>query len=194
MIGALLTGGTSSRFGTDGVHRDKAAIIGGSVRDALRQAGLDPVVCVGGAVGKQLGLVTIPDRRPGAGPLAGLASLLLWAGPDPALVVPCDLPLLAATHLGPLLAAANDSANVGHAIVARVDGVVHHSIAVWPPNHGRDFWQAVSDGQSAMRYALELVPWRGVEIHPDAVRDADTPGELHRLSPRLADRADPDHR
>lgn len=174
MIAAILTGGASTRFGSD-----KALAMGGVVRDAVRGAGCDPVVAVGGDAGDALGLITVPDRRPGEGPLAALASVLLWAGPERVLVLPCDLPLLRAEYLAPLLAAAYDEQTpLRTAVVAMADGSVAHSVAVWPGSVGRLLWQAVERGDRALRVALELLEWRGVEIDERAVLDADTQVDL----------------
>ncbi len=155
--------------------------MGGVVRDALRAAGCDPVVAVGGTAGDRLGLVTVPDRRPGEGPLAALASVLLWAGPERVLVLPCDLPLLRAEHLQPLLeAAADPSLRANEAVIARIDGRPAHDIGIWPGTMGRRLWQAVDDGERAHRTALDLVEWRGVEVDEIGFGDADTPDELAR--------------
>ncbi len=176
MIAAILTGGASRRFGSD-----KALVMGASVRDAVRGAGFDPVVAVGGSAGPTLGLITVADRRPGAGPLAALGSVLLWAGPEPVLVLPCDLPLLRGEHLAPLVASFTDpSLASGHAVVAQVNMDVEHSLAIWPGGHGRVVWQAVERGERALRVALDLMPWRAVELDPAALADADSPDELVR--------------
>ncbi len=173
MIAAILTGGASSRFGTD-----KALVMGGGVRDAARDLGCDPVVAVGGTAGPALGLITIPDRRPGAGPLAALASVLLWAGPEHVLVLPCDLPLLTGDHLRPLVDAAR---HPDTAVIAEVGGSAAHSVGVWPGSAGRRLWQAVERGERALQTALDLVQWVAVPLDPSALRDADTAADLALL-------------
>lgn len=52
----------------------------------------------------QMDLPCLPDHFPGFGPLAGFHAGLLVAGDAGILVLPCDLPLLRAEHLAPLLA------------------------------------------------------------------------------------------
>ena len=72
--GAVLTGGRSSRMG-----RDKATLpvdgvpMAARVADALRRAGAEPVLAVGGdqAALEALGLTWVADRHPGEGPSGG---------------------------------------------------------------------------------------------------------------------------
>ena len=163
--------------------------MGASVRDALRGAGADPVVAVGGTSGPVLGVITVPDRRPGEGPLAGLASALIWAGPAPVLAVACDLPLLTSAHLGALIEAFEHETHPSdHALVATVEGVPAPTVAIWPGSSGRPLWRAVERGERALRQVLELVPWRGFELPEAASSDADTPAEL---AEHLAESGDP---
>ncbi|MGH9111551.1 MAG: molybdenum cofactor guanylyltransferase, partial [Acidimicrobiales bacterium] len=92
--GAVLCGGRSRRMG-----RDKALIrIDGvpmvvRVADALRAAGATDVFAVGRdpEALAELGLVTVADDRPGAGPVAGIATALAHACEDLVLVAGCDL-------------------------------------------------------------------------------------------------------
>lgn len=93
--GAVLTGGRSSRMG-----RDKAIVpVGGvpmaaRVAEALRQAGAEPVMAVGGdqAALEALGLTWVADRHPGEGPLGGIVSTF-------AAVADLDLVAILATDL-----------------------------------------------------------------------------------------------
>ncbi len=175
LIGAVLTGGRSSRFG-----RDKALVdvegqpMGSRIVTALRDTGADPVVAVGGSAGSTLGVPTVADRRPGEGPLAALATILVWARRGLVVVVPCDLPLLRAEHLGPLVAAASPE----RAAVAVVGGRPQPSVACWPAPLGPSLLSMLAEGRRAWRDALEAGPWIGVEVPADAVADADTPSEL----------------
>jgi molybdopterin-guanine dinucleotide biosynthesis protein A len=175
----VLCGGRSSRFG-----RDKAlapfgsSTVGGRVVAALRGAGIDPVVAIGGSAGDAIGLPTVPDRRPGEGPLGGLATALLWARRGWVVVVPCDLPLLGVEHVELLLAAGPEDRRP---IVATVDGRPNVSLSLWPADAGRRILELVDGGERRFRAALEGERWRGVEVPAVALADADTPEELARL-------------
>ena len=95
--GYVLCGGASRRMG-----RDKALVpvdgvaMARRVADALRAAGAERVVAVGGdgPALRELGVDTRPDRWPGEGPLGGLVTALgdLGPGASPvAVVLSCDL-------------------------------------------------------------------------------------------------------
>ncbi len=176
--GAVLVGGRSTRFG-----RDKAVADAGGrplalhAVLALRDAGIDPVIAVGGTAGAALGLPTVADRHPGQGPLGGLITALRWAGRGLVVVVPCDLPLLRAAHVRSLVAAAGPD----RAAVAEVEGRPQPSVACWPASWARSLQQHFDDGARAWRTALSAGEWRPVPMAPEAVADADTPEALDRL-------------
>src|SRR5262245_62947407 len=107
--GAVLCGGRSRRMG-----RDKALIpVGGTpmaqrVADALWVAGASDVVGVGREPGAlaSVGLATVPDDRPDAGPAAGIVTALARAGGDEmVMVVGCDLVAPSPAAMGVTVAA-----------------------------------------------------------------------------------------
>ncbi|MEZ5407200.1 MAG: molybdenum cofactor guanylyltransferase [Acidimicrobiales bacterium] len=184
VVGAVLVGGRSSRFGTDKALADAGGRpLGLRVADALRQGGADPVVAVGGRAGSRLGLVTVPDRTADQGPLAGLASILLWARTGLVVVAPCDLPLLSGRHVAALVAAAGtDPRRAG---VATTGGAGRQrpqpSLACWPAAAGPLIQRLVDDGHRAWRDALTVVEWAPVPLPPEAMADADTPASLQAI-------------
>ncbi|NNE96841.1 MAG: molybdenum cofactor guanylyltransferase, partial [Acidimicrobiales bacterium] len=96
VAGAVLAGGASSRFGTDkSLASTPAGPLAGIAVQALRQAGIDPVVLIGASseVSAKLGVPTVPDLMPGEGPLGALWTALRWAsGVTRVVVIPCDMP------------------------------------------------------------------------------------------------------
>ena len=178
LAGGVLCGGASVRFGSD---KALAAVghahLGTVVATAMRDAGIDPVVALGGSAGHQLGLPVVPDRTPGEGPLAALAGALSWAGEGWLLVTPCDLPLITSSHLEKLVG--NLAAD--RARVAVVDDQPQPSVAVWPTNWARRMQLAVDHGQRSFRHALTLGEWDPVQLPAEALADADTREELDRL-------------
>ncbi len=185
VLGAVLCGGQSRRFGSDKALADAGGRpLASWVVEALRQAGADPVVAVGGTAGVELGLPTVADRAPGEGPLAALATVLLWARSGLVVVAPCDLPLLRAEHVLLLIEAARQ----GGPAVAEIDGTPQPSLACWPASIGPAVQRLVAGGQRSWRAALDIGPWIGVVLPPEAMIDADTPASLaaaisHRSPP-----------
>lgn len=100
--GAVLTGGASTRMGTD-----KAFVeVGGRplarvAVDALREAGAAEILAVGGD-GDRLrrevdpALEPVADRWPGQGPLGGITTALAAARESIVVVLACDLPRVSA--------------------------------------------------------------------------------------------------
>ena len=178
IVGAVLCGGQSRRFGADKALADAGGRpLASIVIAALRGAGADPVLAIGGTAGPELGLPTVADRHPGAGPLAGLATALRWASSGLVVVVPCDLPLLTADHLRLLIDNASDS----HAAVALRHGQPQPSVVCWPASHGQGVQALVDGGARAWRAALTAGPWVGVALPEAATADADTPAALASL-------------
>ncbi len=89
---AVLAGGSSRRMG-----RDKALIeIDGDamvlrVVDEARRAGAREVLVVGRPPGAWPGVVSVPDRYPGEGPLGGVITALGLISTQILVLMPCDL-------------------------------------------------------------------------------------------------------
>lgn len=198
VVGAVLCGGRSRRFGSDKALAPTGdGTMGQRVVDAMRGAGMDPVVAVGGDAGAALGLITVPDRWPGLGPLGGLATVLRWARRGDVLVVPCDLPLLDQETVSRLLDARHRIRPQGgpeaeRVIVAAVDGEPRHSLAIWPAGQARTVRRLVDDGERRFRAALDAIGWVPVEVLPAGLDDADTPQQLDELLDRSRGRATPE--
>lgn len=122
MLGAVLVGGRGLRLGgskadtpvagTPMVQRVAAAVGAVATHTCL----------VGRAPSTDLGLPTLPDRIPDAGPLGGLEAALVQAkaqGLDAVLLVACDLPML---EPGPLARLAEELGDGAAVAPAREDG------------------------------------------------------------------------
>ena len=107
VAGFILAGGESSRMG-----RDKALLEIGGIALLVRTARLveaiaGPPVVIGGADAcRSVGLRSIADDFPGAGPLGGIATALRASNAAWNLVVACDLPYLTKEWLDFLVARA----------------------------------------------------------------------------------------
>ncbi|HTY35871.1 MAG TPA: molybdenum cofactor guanylyltransferase [Bacteroidota bacterium] len=96
IIGAVLTGGKSSRMGTDKAllpFRDRP-LVQGAV-ETLRQV-FSTVVLVGGDRNayELHGVNFLPDIFSDCGPLAGIHAALTYARPHPVYVLACDTPFV----------------------------------------------------------------------------------------------------
>jgi len=98
LLGAVLAGGASRRYGRDKAHE----LVGGvsmlerAVR-VLREAFDDVVVVAGARLDPPAGVRVVPDLRANSGPLAGLEAALREAhrvGCEGVFLLGCDLPLV----------------------------------------------------------------------------------------------------
>lgn len=118
IVGAILAGGASRRFGSPkALARVDGVRVIDRVWSALRDS-VDEVVLIANdpALFADVGLPTVADRVPGLGPLGGIDAALRWAagrGAAGALCVSCDLPFASPALLREI--AARGSAT--HAVV-----------------------------------------------------------------------------
>ena len=109
LLGVILAGGGSRRFG-----RDKALVplagrpMAAWVLAALRQSTADQVIITPErVVAETLEIRGGPDRIPGAGPLGGLHAALSWAreeGRGGVFLIACDLPLISGSLIRRIVA------------------------------------------------------------------------------------------
>ncbi|HEX3563979.1 MAG TPA: molybdenum cofactor guanylyltransferase [Acidimicrobiales bacterium] len=185
VAGLLLTGGASRRMGTD-----KASIVLADGRTcaqtvAARLAEVaDPVLEIGpGATG----LTAVPDDRPGAGPLAALATgwaALVGSGhAGPVLVLACDLPRVTVAVLELLARASGDDT-----VVPVVGGRPQPLCARFGPASLDQCQRLLDEGRRSLMALLDVTPvvWLGPEVWSEVVdeqcfADMDTPEDLVRV-------------
>lgn len=188
--GILLTGGASSRMGTD-----KALLLVAGQPNARRLAALlsrvaHPVVEVGPAVS---GLASVREDPPGGGPLVAVAcggrALRALGHAGPALVLACDLPFVDEDLLVFLAGREGDAS-----VIPDVSGRSQPLCARWSAVD-----LAVAGALSAAgERALRSVPWDPATDRPDesswssvvsprAFADVDTPDDLARFGFSLED-------
>ncbi|HEU4960279.1 MAG TPA: molybdenum cofactor guanylyltransferase [Sphingomonas sp.] len=105
ILGAVIAGGRSSRFGSDKAE----ALLDGKPLVEHAAAAIRPHVSEIVLVGRERdGWTSLPDRpRPGLGPLGGIAAALLYGkthGHDRVLTIGCDMPHIPAELIGALIA------------------------------------------------------------------------------------------
>lgn len=189
LIGAILTGGASRRFGDE----DKAAIVGPLVLDALRAAGVDPIVAIGGSPGV-LPIPTVADRYPGEGPLGALATSLTFARTGWVVVATCDLARLDGITVSTVIDAL-DPDEPDTAVIAAVDGDPTVMLGCWPASWASRLHRAVREGERRYRHALTIGPVITVDVARDRVEDVDdraTFDTLHSTGGAVPGRSMPD--
>jgi molybdopterin-guanine dinucleotide biosynthesis protein A len=174
---AVLTGGASRRMG-----RAKATLAIDGIAMARRvgaaaaAAGADRVVAVGLAVD---GLDHLADEHPGAGPLGAVVTALRWAGPDPVVVLACDLLQPSPAAVAQAIAVLVDDPAAAVAVPV-VDGRAQWLHAAWRPQAALGALEtAFAAGERSIHGAVSsLVVARYEEADPVAFGDADTIADL----------------
>jgi molybdopterin-guanine dinucleotide biosynthesis protein A len=179
--GAVLCGGASRRMG-----RDKALLpldgraMAARVADALRAAGAAQVLAIGGDADALagLGLDVRPDSHPGDGPLPATITALLAAEEDAVLVVSCDL-----VHPDAEAMAATVRALVEHpgaiGAVPVDDGHRQWTHAAWRSDAAHALTGAYERGDRSLKRAgADLLIFELAGLDPEALLDADEPGDL----------------
>jgi molybdenum cofactor guanylyltransferase len=191
--GAILTGGRSSRFGSD----KAVAVVDGRamarrVADALDGAGAAEVFAVGGDVIAlaALGITTIADRRPGEGPLDGLITALGAASNDLVVVLACDLPFVTSGLIGALVravraVAVGTVARVGERVpdvaLAETGGRLEPLVGCWRTASCLPVLErAFATGQRAVHQALAGLSTTAVVASPDTVVNVNRSDDLER--------------
>jgi molybdenum cofactor guanylyltransferase len=183
--GAILTGGTSSRMGTDKALLEvggRALVTVGA--DALREAGAAEVLAIGGDLDRLRahGLDAHPDDHPGEGPLGGLLTALRLASTDRVVILACDMPGIDGPAVAALVHAldADPDADVAAAMLAgRPQGLT----AAYRRRASTLLERAFADGERAVRRAiagLAVVAVGG--IAPTSLADVDRPDDLRRYA------------
>jgi len=131
-------------------------------------------------------LRVIPDLHRDLGPAMALHSVLSFAIAekfDAVLVTPVDMPDLTSTHLAELLdnASSDNAAHDRPTCALTQDGRPHPMVCVYPTTLAREVAEvAHSDHRSLHRWLL-TTPYRGMSLPPAALRNVNTPDQLHPL-------------
>jgi molybdopterin-guanine dinucleotide biosynthesis protein A len=168
LLGAVLAGGRSSRFGSDkalALH-DGRALIDHVIAALSRES--DSIVIVGR---DWPGLAHIPDfPTAGLGPLGGLCAALHHAaanGFDHVLSAGCDLPSLPANLVASLLPAPAHALN-------------QPTIGLWPTSLATALDAHIASGQRSLHGWAAACGARAVDVGP--LPNINTPGDLSNLA------------
>jgi molybdopterin-guanine dinucleotide biosynthesis protein A len=152
--------------------RDKALVevdgvaMGDRVAAALRAAGAREVARIG---------TDVADLYPGEGPLGGIITALRWAGDEPVVIAPCDMPWIEEQHVRTVAAALTDDVDVA------VAGD-QHLFAAWNPSALAALEAAFAEGERAPKRALTRLRVATVALGDGPwSKDVDTPDDLSPL-------------
>jgi molybdopterin-guanine dinucleotide biosynthesis protein A len=149
------------------------------VAAALRAAGADPVVAVGGDVAALAarGLTVWPDGHPGEGPLGAIATVLALALTPVVVVAACDLPWLDEASVAAVLAALAGAPGAAVA-VARTDRTEPLLSAWRVAAAGPVVAAAFAAGERAVHAALDRLAVVEVAVAAGPLRNVNRPGDL----------------
>jgi molybdopterin-guanine dinucleotide biosynthesis protein A len=187
--GAILVGGRSRRMG----EPKTSLVLPNGEPMGERMVRLVSLVCgetllVGGADGLTPALAELPridDRRPGLGPVQGIAALLASERADVYLVTGCDQPLLLPSLLASLLAASGTGA-----AVFRLPGRTDPEplpVAI-PASARREAIRAVDEGRLALGELVRRIHPRVLDVPQERLfcfRNVNTRADAR--DPKLAD-------
>lgn len=182
LCGAVLCGGASRRMGTDKALLPVDGVaMAVRVATALRAAGCDPVVAIGGDVEAlaALGLHVVPDEFPGEGPLGGVVTALdHFARAAAVAIVACDLPHLTAGSVAALVAALRGSPDHQVDVAMAAADRAQPACAVWSPRVGGMMRASFHAGERRLTAALDSIDTVVVTVDPQDLANVNTPRDL----------------
>jgi molybdopterin-guanine dinucleotide biosynthesis protein A len=156
------------------------------VVDALVDAGAEDVVLVGASdeLAEALALAVVPDTWPGEGPLAGIATALVWAeGRDPASIVviaACDQPALGGDDLRTLVRCMEAGKEGTAAAFVTSDGRRHPIPAAYLASTASRVRGLLESGERRADAAFEALGVVDVPVPDNTIIDLDTPDDVAR--------------
>jgi molybdenum cofactor guanylyltransferase len=183
--GAVLTGGASTRMGTDkALLVVEGRALASVAAAALADAGAAEVLAIGGDLDalRALGLDARPDEHPGEGPLGGIITALGVATHDITVVLACDMPAIDRPAVAALVAALQADPDADMA--AARDGDRLQVLTAAYRSRVRPVLEARFDeGERAVRRATEsLVVVAVDDLEPATLADVDRPADLRRYA------------
>lgn len=179
VLGAVLAGGASSRMG-----RTKATVevdgrpLASRAVDALRAAGVDSVVMIGGDPTELdvLGVPVVPDLWPNEGPVGGVLTALAFAREtgdlDRVVVLSCDLDRITGASVGALLSESDGLVSV--AATERLEPLC----AVWAVGAEPFVAELFAAGERALHRIIGHLPHVTVTVDDAEMHNVNRPEDL----------------
>lgn len=191
-VGAILTGGASTRMG-----RDKALLsvegvpLAARLARVLRSAGASEVFTVGGnhEALAALELRHVPDETPHEGPLGGILAALNAATEEAVVIVACDMPWIE-VHDVERLVAAMGSVDV---LLSAAQGQLQPLLSVWSRTSRGRLSELFARGERSAQRAANTLTTKVVDLGAGRwSQDLDTPADYERATRRRPDVGDVD--
>ena len=149
------------------------------VAAALAAAGCAPVVLVGGdgALLARIGLPTVADQWPDAGPAGGVLTALTATSTELVVVASCDLPLLEPAVVRTVVDAL--AADPGLGVAVATTDRAQLSLTAWRRSVALDPLRARwESGDRALHELVAAVPSAAVTVPSAPLRNVNTPDQL----------------
>lgn len=182
ITGIILSGGKSSRMGTDKgfLKFNGKSFVQHSI-DALKPLVTDIIIISNNKDYDVFGLKRIEDDIENAGPLAGIYSGLKHSKTDYNLVLSCDIPLINSTILQKLLDAMDDDSQI---IQIESQGKTMPLIALYKKQCEPIFLKLLNEGERRLQYAVNQCRVKNVVLNEEETyftQNINTPEQLNTI-------------
>lgn len=177
VTGAVLAGGSSTRFGGDKfLHPFGPTTMGRRAVEVLALAGVERVLVVSGnPTHDTAGADRVAGAREGNGPLGALVDTLGLLGVGTLVTLPCDVPYLGPSDVEALLDTCGDDVDV----VLAESGGVHPTIGAWSVERCLvPLGNAYDAGERALHRAVSILRCVRVGLPAEHVRNVNTREDL----------------
>ena len=183
ITGIVLSGGKSSRMGTDKafLSLNGKPFMQHSI-DALKPLVAEVFIVSNNKNHDVFGVKRMEDAIENAGPLAGIYSGLKQSKTDYNLVLSCDIPLINSNILQKLIAAIDD---VSEIIQIESQGKTMPLIALYKKQCASKFFTLLNKGERRLQYAVNQCNTKTIALNDEAtffIKNINTPNELKNIS------------
>lgn len=182
ITGIILSGGKSSRMGTDKgfLSFNGKSFMQHSI-DALKPFVEDIMIISNNTDYDVFGFKRIEDAIENAGPLAGVYSGLKHSKTNYNLVLSCDIPLISSTILQKLIDAMDDDSEI---IQIESQGKTMPLIALYKKKCEPLFLELLNDGERRLQYAVNQCQVKNVVLNDEETyftQNINTPEQLNAI-------------
>ena len=182
ITGIILSGGKSSRMGTDkGFLKLKGKTFIEHSIEALKPLVSETIIISNNKAHDAFNLKRYEDAIKDTGPLAGVYTGLKHSKTDYNLVLSCDIPLINTEVLTLLIEAIDDTSEV---IQIETNNKTSPLIAVYKSSCASKFYKLLVEGERRLRYAVDQCKVKHVKLNSEIgiyTSNINTPEELKMI-------------